>query len=157
MPESIFHSLIAGIVAGAVEPYAVNSLMEYETDQKQRLITYPTEFVKTRTQFQTESGVKQGPIEIIKLTLREKGIWGLYSGCGALVIGNSLKAGVRFFTYDTFKSYLADSQVLTLLTDPECNLPLFEGKVSAGRSLLAGLGTGMVESIVAVTPSEAIK
>lgn len=80
------------------------------------LITYPTEFVKTRSQFSAgpSSGSvtqKQTPIQIIKLTLREKGVWGLYSGCGALVYGNAIKAGVRFFTYDSLKGLLADKEV----------------------------------------------
>jgi len=48
---------------------------------------------------------------------------------------------VRFVSYDYFKSKLADSQ----------------GKVSAPRSLLAGLGAGTMEAIFAVTPSETIK
>jgi solute carrier family 25 citrate transporter 1 len=101
-------------------------------------VTYPTEFVKTRSQF---GGKRESPIAIIRDTLRTKGITGLYSGCTALIIGNSVKAGVRFVSYDYFKQKLADS----------------EGKVSAPRSLLAGLGAGMLEAILAVTPSETIK
>jgi len=120
--EKPLHSLIAGATAGAVEAF----------------VTYPTEFVKTRSQF---SGQKETPIRIIRETLRTRGISGLYSGCPALVIGNATKAGVRFLSYDHFKSMLADSQ----------------GKVSAPRSLLAGLGAGMMEAIFAVTPSETIK
>ncbi|PPQ65529.1 hypothetical protein CVT26_000486 [Gymnopilus dilepis] len=120
--EKPVHSLIAGSTAGAIEAF----------------VTYPTEFVKTRSQF---GGQKEGPIKIIKDTIRTKGITGLYSGCTALVVGNSLKAGVRFVSYDHFKSMLADSQ----------------GKVSAPRSLVAGLGAGMMEAIFAVTPSETIK
>ncbi|KAG5724711.1 hypothetical protein E4T56_gene3652 [Termitomyces sp. T112] len=120
--ENPLHSLFAGATAGAVEAF----------------ITYPTEFVKTRSQF---SGKKQGPIAIIKETVKTKGITGLYSGCSALVVGNALKAGVRFVSYDHFKQMLADDQ----------------GKVSAPRSLVAGLGAGMMEAIFAVTPSETIK
>ncbi|KAG5649970.1 hypothetical protein H0H81_001278 [Sphagnurus paluster] len=120
--EKPLHSLFAGATAGAIEAF----------------VTYPTEFVKTRSQF---SGKKQGPIAIIKETLKTQGITGLYSGCSALVVGNALKAGVRFVSYDHFKQMLADS----------------EGKVSAPRSLLAGLGAGMTEAIFAVTPSETIK
>lgn len=66
---------------------------------------------------------------------------GLYAGCTAVVIGNAAKAGVRFTTYDQFKSLLKDD----------------EGKLSAPRSMLAGLGAGMMEAIFAVTPSETIK
>ncbi|KAI0945955.1 hypothetical protein AcV7_010060 [Taiwanofungus camphoratus] len=120
--EKPLHSLIAGTMAGAVEAF----------------VTYPTEFVKTRSQF---SGKRESPLVIIRETLQTKGVSGLYSGCGALVVGNSIKAGVRFVSYDHFKYLLADS----------------EGKVSAPRSLLAGLGAGMMEAILAVTPSETIK
>ncbi|KAJ6513356.1 mitochondrial tricarboxylate transporter [Mycena sanguinolenta] len=120
--EKPLHSIIAGSTAGAIEAF----------------VTYPTEFVKTRSQF---SGKKERPLTIIRETLKTKGVVGLYSGCTALVAGNALKAGVRFVSYDHFKSLLADS----------------EGKVSAPRSLLAGLGAGMTEAVFAVTPSETIK
>ncbi|KIL65393.1 hypothetical protein M378DRAFT_105087 [Amanita muscaria Koide BX008] len=120
--EKPLHSLIAGATAGAIEAF----------------VTYPTEYVKTRSQF---TGRKETPIAIIRETIKTKGITGLYSGCSALIIGNATKAGVRFVSYDYFKSKLADSQ----------------GKVSAPRSLLAGLGAGTMEAIFAVTPSETIK
>ncbi|KAJ6494743.1 mitochondrial tricarboxylate transporter [Mycena vitilis] len=120
--EKPLHSIIAGTTAGAIEAFA----------------TYPTEFVKTRSQF---SGKRESPIAIIRDTLKTKGVLGLYSGCTALVVGNALKAGVRFVSYDHFKHLLANS----------------DGKVSAPRSLLAGLGAGMMEAIFAVTPSETIK
>jgi Mitochondrial carrier protein len=54
---------------------------------------------------------KESPIVIIRNTLRTKGITGLYSGCTALIVGNSIKAGVRFVSYDYFKQKLADSEV----------------------------------------------
>ncbi|KAI0052475.1 mitochondrial tricarboxylate transporter [Auriscalpium vulgare] len=120
--EKPLHSLIAGATAGAVEAF----------------VTYPTEFVKTRSQF---SGKRESPITIIRETLRSHGVRGLYAGCTALVVGNATKAGVRFVSYDHFKHILADEQ----------------GKVSPPRSLLAGLGAGMMEAIFAVTPSETIK
>ncbi|KAF9528795.1 mitochondrial tricarboxylate transporter [Crepidotus variabilis] len=120
--EKPLHSLFAGATAGAIEAF----------------LTYPTEFVKTRSQF---SGKKEGPIKIIKDTLSTKGITGLYSGCTALIVGNSAKAGVRFVSYDFFKQKLADQN----------------GHVSAPRSLVAGLGAGMTEAVFAVTPSETIK
>ncbi|KAI0728803.1 mitochondrial tricarboxylate transporter [Fomitopsis betulina] len=120
--ENPLHSIIAGTTAGAVEAF----------------VTYPTEYVKTRTQF---GGKREGIWTIVRETVKAKGIPGLYSGCMALVVGNSVKAGVRFLSYDQFKHMLADA----------------EGKVSAPRSLVAGLGAGMMEAIFAVTPSETIK
>ncbi|KAG1731018.1 mitochondrial carrier domain-containing protein, partial [Suillus lakei] len=113
--EKPIHSLIAGMTAGAIEAF----------------VTYPAEFVKTRSQF---GGQRESPFTIIRSTLREKGATGLYSGCLALVIGNSVKAGVRFVSYDYFKSMLADAEVI-----------------------FPGLGAGMMEAITAVTPSETIK
>lgn len=82
-----------------------------------------------------------GPITIVRQTLAKDGFIGLYSGCGALVAGNAVKAGVRFLSYDHFKTMLKDEN----------------GKLSGPRSLLAGLGAGMMEAIFAVTPSETIK
>jgi predicted transcriptional regulator len=54
---------------------------------------------------------RESPLTILRTTVREKGITGLYSGCSALVVGNAVKAGVRFVSYDHFKSILADSEV----------------------------------------------
>jgi solute carrier family 25 citrate transporter 1 len=48
------------------------------------------------------------------------------------VAGNAVKAGVRFFSYDQFKLLLVNS----------------EGKMTGPRSLLAGLGAGMMEYAV---------
>ncbi|EGG05482.1 uncharacterized protein MELLADRAFT_36865 [Melampsora larici-populina 98AG31] len=120
-------ALFAGAVAGSVEGF----------------VTYPTEFVKTRSQFRSNqtNGKPPSPIQILRSTVAKDGIRGLYSGCSALVIGNGLKAGVRFLSYDKFKSMLADDQ----------------GRLTGPRSLLAGLGAGMLEAIIAVTPSETIK
>ena len=99
------------------------------------------------------------------------------------MIGNAVKAGVRFTTYDQFKSLLKDKDVSYWLNPPDCPLstrsnalPLPsmsgqgsqkihadatlltpQGKLSAPRSMLAGLGAGMMEAIIAVTPSETIK
>ncbi|GAA5978616.1 hypothetical protein JCM11641_002790 [Rhodosporidiobolus odoratus] len=119
-------ALAAGAVAGAVEG----------------AITYPFEYLKTQTQFASRTaGKPPGLYEIARTTYARQGILGFYSGVGALVAGNSLKAGVRFLSYDRFKGMLVDS----------------EGKLSGPRSLLAGLGAGMAEAVFAVTPSETIK
>ncbi|CAL1713763.1 unnamed protein product [Somion occarium] len=102
------------------------------------LATYPAEFAKTRSQF---GGKREPPLDVIRNTLKTHGVRGLYSGCTALMYGNALKAAVRFVSYDHFKHLLADK----------------EGKVSPARSLVAGLGAGVMEALFAVTPSETIK
>ncbi|PWN23874.1 mitochondrial tricarboxylate transporter [Microstroma glucosiphilum] len=125
--EKPLNSLIAGTISGAVEGFA----------------TYPTEFVKTRAQFAVASGSKPpGPIEIVRTTLAQNGVRGLYSGCSALVVGNAAKAGVRFLSYDSIKLAVADKTT---------------GQLSLPRSILAGFIAGISEGLFAVTPSEAIK
>lgn len=105
----------------------------------------------------------------------------MYSGCSALIIGNSVKAGVRFVSYDHFKQKLADSEVwratsLRLSFSLTCSVTVGEGQraeqslrfeVNLSQTLesflpifffcSAGLGAGMMEAIFAVTPSETIK
>ncbi|CAG8748486.1 12635_t:CDS:2, partial [Racocetra fulgida] len=71
-------------------------------------------------------------------TIRTQGVFALYRGLSALVIGTAAKAGVRFFTYDQIKSLLEDKN----------------GQVSGPRSML---GAGMVEATFVVTPTETIK
>ena len=56
--------------------------------------------------------------------------------------GTSLKAGVRFLSYDTIKAALADPS---------------SGKLSAGSGILAGMLAGTVEAVVAVAPTERLK
>ena len=57
-------------------------------------------------------------------------------------MGNTAKAGIRFLGFDTIKN---------LLRDP------VTGELSGTRGVVAGLGAGLLESVVAVTPFEAIK
>ncbi|ODN73968.1 hypothetical protein, variant [Cryptococcus amylolentus CBS 6039] len=105
-------------------------------------ITFPLESVKTQLQFGALNGDKpMSPYTALKSTIQQRGVKGLYAGVSAVVIGNAAKASVRFTTYDQFKSLLKDD----------------EGKLTAPRSMLAGLGAGMSEAVIAVTPSETIK
>ncbi|PQE13363.1 tricarboxylate transport protein [Rutstroemia sp. NJR-2017a BVV2] len=108
---SALRSIIAGSTAGAVEIVA-----------------------KTRTQLNRrlpESG---------KLPWPPFGkAW--YAGCTTLIIGNSLKAGIRFVAFDQYKSMLQDA----------------DGKISGPRTVIAGFGAGVTESLLAVTPFESIK
>lgn len=154
--EKPFASLLAGATAGGIESF----------------VTFPLESLKTQLQFGSLNGGKvchrhvtrvpppyglrlavcvlrlrmliykpAGIVQTLRQTIAQRGVSGLYAGCTAVVIGNAAKAGVRFTTYDQFKALLRDE----------------EGKLSAPRSMLAGLGAGMMEAVIAVTPSETIK
>lgn len=59
-----------------------------------------------------------------------------------MIIGSIAKDGVRFFSFDEIKSFFQD---------PE------SGTLSPLRSLLAGMASGVVASVFAVTPTERIK
>lgn len=122
-----FNSFIAGALAGAVEG----------------TITYPFEFAKTRLQLR-DKNVKssRNPLVLIYHTARTQGISALYVGCPAFIVGNTTKAGVRFLGYGAIQN---------LLRDPHT------GQLSGPRGVLAGLGAGLLESVVAVTPFEALK
>ncbi|KAK8858746.1 hypothetical protein IAR55_002975 [Kwoniella newhampshirensis] len=124
--EKPIASLLAGAVAGGTEAF----------------VTFPLESLKTQLQFGALAGEKSlSPYQALRQTINQRGFAGLYAGVTPVVIGNAVKAGVRFTTYDQFKSLLKDD----------------EGKLTAPRSMLAGLGAGMSEAIIAVTPSETIK
>ncbi|PKS12334.1 hypothetical protein jhhlp_001634 [Lomentospora prolificans] len=115
---SVLRSILAGSMAGAVEI----------------AITYPAEFAKTRSQLNRRLADGQ------KLPWPPFGRqW--YAGCTTLVIGNSLKAGIRFVAFDQYKKLLADEN----------------GKLSGPKTVIAGLGAGVTESLLAVTPFESIK
>lgn len=115
---SPLRSILAGSAAGAVEI----------------AITYPADFAKTRTQLNQRLGPGQ------KLPWPPFGPqW--YVGCTTLIIGNSIKAGVRFVAFDQYKTLLASS----------------DGTVSGPATVVAGFLAGATESLLAVTPFEAIK
>lgn len=99
--------------------------------------------IKTSCQFSASTlGVPASPSNLVATTFRQRGIAGFYSGCGALVVGNSAKAGVRFLSYDTIKDLLKNKET---------------GKLSTSGSILAGMTAGACEAAFAVTPSETVK
>lgn len=73
---------------------------------------------------------------------RQEGIRALYKGCSTLVIGSVGKDGVRFLSFDTIKNQFKDPET---------------GTLSPLRNLGAGMLSGVVASITAVTPTERIK
>lgn len=101
-------------------------------------MTMPFEYVKT--QLQLDSRYKS-PMDVVRVTTRERGFFGLYRGLSSLLVGSIPKAAVRFLAYEQFRASLADS----------------DNKISAGRNFLAGLGAGVTEAIFVVCPMETIK
>ncbi|KAL9610739.1 MAG: hypothetical protein Q9167_004558 [Letrouitia subvulpina] len=121
-------SFVAGGVAGAVEAAC----------------TYPFEFAKTRAQLLASPAhpLPKNPYSIILQVARTDGFRALYAGCTALVAGSVLKDSIRFLSFDLIKSAFADAETGTMT-------PL--------RNLGAGMMSGVVASLCAVTPSERVK
>jgi solute carrier family 25 citrate transporter 1 len=102
-------------------------------------VTYPFDFAKTRTQLRSATPI--GPLQVWRSTIASQGVSGIYAGCSVLIAGTALKAGVRFLAFDTIKDMLADDK----------------GRLSTSRAILAGMGAGAAESLLALTPTERIK
>ncbi|XP_075214867.1 putative tricarboxylate transport protein, mitochondrial [Lycorma delicatula] len=123
---------LRGIVAGAI------------TGGTEVCISYPTEFVKTQLQLDEKTGKARqytGFMDVVKQTVKNKGVLGLYRGLSVLITFSMPKTGIRFGTFETLKSYAIDEK----------------GNLNAKNRVLCGLGAGISEAIFAVTPMETIK
>ncbi|KAL9099348.1 MAG: hypothetical protein Q9163_005139 [Psora crenata] len=135
---SALRSIIAGSTAGAVEiaityPAECMSILTPQS-AGDRPVNLDRLVAKTRTQLNRRlpEGQKLGWPPFGKA-------W--YAGCTTLMIGNSLKAGIRFVAFDQYKTLLQDEA----------------GRISGPRTVIAGFGAGITESLLAVTPFESIK
>nr|CAH7768726.1 unnamed protein product [Callosobruchus chinensis] len=106
-------------------------------------ITYPTEYIKTQLQLDEKGDKKKydGIIDCVKKTIKNHGFFGLYRGLSILIYGSIPKFGIRFGAFETFKKqFLAE-----------------DGSLPPSRRFLSGMGAGVTEAIIAVTPMETIK
>lgn len=129
--KQVWKNLLAGGCAGAFEA----------------AVMFPTEFVKTQLQLQA-ADVKaggtakySGVLDCFKKTVQTRGVLGLYAGLSTVVAGSIPKAGVRFGAFNFFKGKLEGE----------------DGKLTQLNTMLAGLGAGVSEAILAVTPMETVK
>lgn len=104
-------------------------------------ITYPTEFIKTQLQLDEKHGKYKGIVDCAKQTVNQNGVRGLYRGLPVLLLGSIPKSAVRFGAFEAFKDLCVDEN----------------GNLSGSRRLLCGLGAGVSEAILAVTPMETVK
>lgn len=104
-------------------------------------ITYPTEYIKTQLQLDEKVGKYKGIADCAKQTVKEKGPTGLYRGLSVLVVGSIPKSAVRFGAFEKFKTMRADEK----------------GNLKPVDRMLCGLGAGVCEAILAVTPMETVK
>lgn len=107
-------------------------------------ITFPTEYVKTQLQLDERSGVQKrytGPVNCVSVTVRDYGVRGLYRGLSVLLYGSIPKSAVRFGAFEELKRFNVDEN----------------GNLSPSKRVLCGLGAGVSEAILAVTPMETLK
>uniref|UniRef100_A0A1B0BF37 Citrate transport protein n=1 Tax=Glossina palpalis gambiensis TaxID=67801 RepID=A0A1B0BF37_9MUSC len=105
-------------------------------------ITYPTEYIKTQLQLDEKGDRKRysGVTDCIRKTVIQRGFFGLYRGLSVLLYGSIPKTASRFGAFETLKDHMADN-----------------GQLSIFSKLLCGLGAGICEAVIAVTPMETIK
>lgn len=132
--------MISGGLAGGLEGFATVCSIGLTAILPRLSLQYPFEFAKTSVQLKNQHN-SNNPLTVILSVTRSQGISALYTGCSSLVIGAMGKAAVRFACFDTIKAQLADSS----------------GNVTFARGILAGMCTGVAESLVAVTPTERVK
>lgn len=80
---------------------------------------------------------------MLRDSLKTSGPRGLYAGCSALAISNAAKGGIRFISFTQSQAWLRKTTF---------------GKSNPGWSnAVAGLTAGAIESVLVVTPGEALK
>ena len=121
--------MAAGCIAGGIEATAV----------------WPMEFIKTQLQLQSKAEGASlpytGMVSGLSYTVRTTGFFSLYRGLAPTLIGSIPKAGTRFGLNAIIKDNLRDA----------------DGKLTAGKNFVAGLGAGVAEALIIVAPVETVK
>lgn len=125
--KTTIKGIIAGGITGAIEI----------------CITFPTEYVKTQLQLDERAVQRKytGPINCVQVTVKDHGVRGLYRGLSVLLYGSIPKSAVRFGTFEFLKGFAVDER----------------GNLPAHMRFFCGMGAGVCEAILAVTPMETVK
>lgn len=102
-------------------------------------VTMPLDTVKTQMQL---SGERSAALQARRIFGSSKSLLSFYAGFTPMVTQVSCKAGIRFFAFEQIKAVL--NQTLSSLPQTTANF-------------LAGVGSGIVEAAVWVTPTERLK
>ncbi|OAF71761.1 Citrate transport protein [Intoshia linei] len=123
--------ILKGVVAGGI------------TGGIEICITFPTEYVKTQLQLDERSAKPKykGIADVVNKTVKNHGVSGLYRGLTVLLYGSIPKSAVRFGSFEQFKKMIGKE----------------DGTLSPGKRMLCGLGAGITEAVLVVTPMETIK
>ncbi|KAF8702674.1 hypothetical protein AX14_014345 [Amanita brunnescens Koide BX004] len=128
-PVGFATHVVAGGTAGACEA----------------LVCQPLDTIKVRMQLsKSGQGATVKPRGIIATgvhIVRRETPLALYKGLGAVLSGIVPKMATRFASFETYKAWMADK----------------DGKTGVGKIFIAGLGAGVTEAVVVVTPMEVVK
>ncbi|ABN66822.1 mitochondrial succinate-fumarate transporter [Scheffersomyces stipitis CBS 6054] len=106
------------------------------------LCCHPLDTIKVRMQLYRKSGKKPPGFVSTGINIaRKEGFFSLYKGLGAVVIGIVPKMGIRFQSYEFYRS---------LLYAPD-------GSITTAQTFVAGVGAGITEAVMVVNPMEVVK
>ncbi|KAI0692427.1 mitochondrial carrier [Cerioporus squamosus] len=129
-PVGFATQLTAGGLAGAMEA----------------LCCQPLDTIKVRMQLSKSGrapGTKpRGFLATGAMIVRRETPLALYKGLGAVLSGIVPKMAIRFASFERYKAWLADKET---------------GVTAVGNIFLAGLGAGVTEAVLVVTPMEVVK
>lgn len=121
---SLFEHFLCGFVSGSVNALVFVSPVEFIRSQ---LIHQHTSIVQGKIPI---NGEMSGPVDVIKRTLKNDGIFGLWRGAGVTLARDSIGCGSFFVSFELGKKYLP------LLIDVEPASRLH----TVGAGMMAGIG-----------------
>ncbi|KAJ3284691.1 hypothetical protein HDU79_007945 [Rhizoclosmatium sp. JEL0117] len=124
--------LLAGGVAGCCEALTCHPLVWW------RKLSGLTGAAAQAANARAKANFVQVGMQIVQ----KEGFFSLYKGLGAVMAGIIPKMAIRFSSFEAYKDILADSTT---------------GPTSSVRIFIAGLGAGITESVLVVTPMDVIK
>lgn len=108
------------------------------------LVCHPLDTIKVRMQLRGKNSTTPANLGFLGIgnrIVQREGVLALYKGLGAVISGIVPKMAIRFVSFEFYKGLLEDS----------------EGKVTFGKIFLAGLGAGVTEAVLVVTPMDVLK
>lgn len=104
-------------------------------------VCHPLDTIKTRMQLRQAGGSKYGMLMTGWRIVHNESFFALYKGLTAVYMGIVPKMAVRFSSFESYKEMLAGP----------------DGKGSQAATFMAGLGSGVTEALLVVTPAEVCK
>jgi solute carrier family 25 citrate transporter 1 len=106
------------------------------------VMSYPLEYIKTQMQLQSKANPQYTSMaDCATKTVAQHGFKGLYRGASVRIVGAGCQQMCRWGAYTNIAAMFRDEN----------------GKLSVVGNTISGMGAGVTEAIIAVTPVETIK